>query len=310
MDVARGPSPWSQRLSASVLTVVVLVTSGLLTGCSDDIDIDRGVAYGDQPEQVADIYRPDETLEDRVRKNRPAVVLVHGGGWEEGSKKDVAADARALAEEGFVAIAIDYRMPPVGQRWTMEADDVRAAVRWVQEHASDLWIDASRVGIYGSSAGGNLAMLVAVTGVGDSSLPPLKAVASWSGPADLASLTPPDGKPNPAVAPPGCGSVVQECIGVLDPGAIVDYLNCTPTDCPDTYADASPTSHVEKASPPMFLAAAEIDFVPYAQVDIMAAALRSAGVEAVTVKAPGEGHAESLHDQLIDPTIDFFKEKL
>lgn len=288
--------------TAAALAILLLAGT---TGCADDIGIETDVAYGDAPEQVLDIYRPDDDRADRA-----AVVLVHGGGWEQGGKGDLARNARELAEQGIVAVSIDYRLPPPGQRWPTEADDVRAAVRWVQEHDRELGIDPARVGLYGSSAGGNLAMLVATTGTGDDDLPPVRAVASWSGPADLTSLTPPDGVPDPAAPPPGCGSEVELCIGMVDPATLVDYLGCTPNACPDLYEDASPTTHVAADTPPMYLAAAERDFVPYAQVELMAAALERRGVEVTTTEVPGRGHAESLRGALLSRTIRWFRQTL
>lgn len=140
--------------------------------------------------------------------------------------------------------------------------------------------------------------------------PPVAAVASWSGPADLTSLTPPDGRHEPTVTPPGCGDVREVCIGVLVPETIVDYLGCTPRQCPDAYRAASPTSHVSGDAAPMFLGAAEVDFVPFRQVEIMAAALDRAGVEVETVEVPGAGHADSLGGELLARTVEFFERHL
>lgn len=282
---------------------VALVTA-LLVSCAEDVRIDRAVPYGPDPAQVADVYLPEDD-----RTDRPAVVLVHGGGWAQGTRTDVARNARELAESGIAAFAIDYRLPPAGQRWPAELEDVQTAVRWVQQNATRFGVDPRRLGLYGSSAGGHLAMMVGTVGQGDPTLPPVRAVVSWSGPADLTSLTPPDGVADPADPPPGCGEVTL-CIGVIDPGTLTSLLGCTPRQCPERYAEASPTTRVSRDSPPMFLAAAEEDFVPYEQVRRMQAALEADGVEVRTREVPGTGHAESLRADLLRPTIRFFRNNL
>ena len=288
---------------ALAILAAVAVTS-LATGCADDVGIRSDVAYGAEPGQVLDIYLPDNERDDRA-----VVVLVHGGGWEQGGKADLARNARELAEEGIVAVSIDYRLPPPGERWPTELDDVRAAVRWVQEHADELDVDPARLGLYGSSAGGNLVMMVATTG-GGGDLPPVRSVAAWSAPADLLSLTPPDGVPDPGAPPPGCGDETDLCIGVADPATLVDYLGCVPLECSDLYDEASPVTHVGPDTPQMFLAAAEHDFVPYAQVELMEAALTAEEIEVESTMVPGEGHAESLRGSLLARTIRWFERTL
>ena len=287
-----------------VTALAAVVVTAVATACAGEVGIRSDVAYGPEPGQVLDIYLPDDDDADRA-----VVVLVHGGGWEQGGKGDLARNARELAEEGIVAVSVDYRLPPPGERWPTEVEDVRAAVRWVQEHAEELDVDPARLGLYGSSAGGNLAMVVATTG-GDDDLPPVRSVAAWSPPTDLLSLTPPDGVPDPGAPPPGCGDETELCIGVVDPATLVDYLGCTPLECSDLYDEASPVTHVGADAPPMFLAAAEHDFVPYAQVELMEAALVAEEVEVEVTMVPGEGHAESLRGSLLARTIRWFEQTL
>ncbi|MBA3852791.1 MAG: alpha/beta hydrolase [Gemmatimonas sp.] len=89
--------------------------------------------------------------------NRPAVLLLHGGGWSAGEPSWVYSAASAFAAGGFEAFAVQYRLSE-GSTTPLEAiADVCAALRWTRLHADSLRVDASRVALYGVSAGGHLA---------------------------------------------------------------------------------------------------------------------------------------------------------
>jgi acetyl esterase/lipase len=124
---------------------------------------------------VLDLYRPGR----RARARRPVVVLIHGGGYAHGNRKErgLVRIARALATRGIVAASIDYRL--VGSRpqpsrrvrplvdalpasrfsraEAAAADDTLTAIGFLRRHAARLGIDPARVGLAGSSAGATTA---------------------------------------------------------------------------------------------------------------------------------------------------------
>lgn len=88
---------------------------------------------------------------------RPAVLLLHGGGWSAGEPAWVFPAAQAFADAGFVALAVQYRLSD-SLRTPIEAlADVCAALRWTRLLSDSLGVDSSRVALYGVSAGGHLA---------------------------------------------------------------------------------------------------------------------------------------------------------
>lgn len=105
-------------------------------------------------ELKADLYRP----EGSAVPTRAAVVLVHGGGWMLGEKGMIAPLAAQLAGQGFLAVAVEYRLVREAP-WPAQLDDVVAAVNWVAANAAKLGIDADRIVLAGASAGGHLALM-------------------------------------------------------------------------------------------------------------------------------------------------------
>lgn len=94
---------------------------------------------------------------------RPALVIVHGGGWSSGSKSvDVYQEMMtSYAEKGYVTINVDYRLTGEAE-FPASIEDVKCAVRWLRAHAEELRVDPNRIGSYGHSAGAHLALMLAM----------------------------------------------------------------------------------------------------------------------------------------------------
>ncbi len=108
-------------------------------------------------DRLADLYLPAHT-ESPV----PVVIWLHGGGWRFGDRH-LAPDLTQFAHRSSLAVvSIDYRL---SDEATFPAPvlDVKTAVRWVKSVASDFGFDASRIGLWGSSAGGHLAACAALS---------------------------------------------------------------------------------------------------------------------------------------------------
>ena len=124
-------------------------------------------------------------------KPTAAVLLFHGGGWNEGSAEWTFDPARRFAAQGLLAVAVDYRLS-TGKVTPIEAlDDTRAAFRWVRRHAVEFNIDPKRVAGYGVSAGGYLVAAAATLdlpgdGIDDTSSKP-DLLLLWSPALDVAA---------------------------------------------------------------------------------------------------------------------------
>jgi acetyl esterase len=287
------PQGWTPNSTIPTSTSTVTVTPGV-------------PYYEDGP--TLDVYAPNPP-----GTSRPAIVMVHSGGWSSGSSAEFAPWAMQAADQlGWVAFSMDYRLD--GNDPTAfpdELHDVQAAIRWVAVNAERYGADPDKIVLLGGSAGGNLVTLVSsigtanpltgsAIGVDPSAEVKVRAVAAWSPPVDLAPLVP----AGPGEPPPGCGDD-QACEFVWDAPDVVDYLGCEPAACPDTYKNASPISWVSSSTAPTFIANSSDELVPLNQIQQYLAALRAAGVTTHFDGVPGSMHSTQYGDQVWDATVSF-----
>lgn len=147
------------------------------------VEVTRDIAYGAAPslrdgsEETLrlDLYRPAGASVER----RPALVLVHGGGFIRGDKRSAALVklAKDAVRRGYVAVSINYRLfetkPTSPREYLLPVADFKAAVRFVRRHADDWGVDVERVACLGSSAGAYICLAAAYgdSGPGESGNP-------------------------------------------------------------------------------------------------------------------------------------------
>ncbi len=107
-----------------------------------------------------DLYLPADAS---TGGSLPVVVLVHGGGWRSGFRSEFAPMAVRLAQRGYAAVTVSYRLSGEAL-YPAAIHDVRAAVRWVRANAGQYQLDPQRIALAGGSAGGQIASLAGVTG--------------------------------------------------------------------------------------------------------------------------------------------------
>lgn len=93
----------------------------------------------------------------------PAIVCIHGGGFRAGTRDGWNGRCKKMAERGYVAVTVTYRLAPKYQ-FPAAVNDVKAAVRWLRANAAKYHVDPDRIGAVGDSAGGHLAQFLGVTG--------------------------------------------------------------------------------------------------------------------------------------------------
>lgn len=93
---------------------------------------------------------------------RPAILCIHGGGFRAGKRESYDGLCLKLAQHGFVAATVTYRLAPK-HPFPAAVHDCKSAVRWLRANADKYGIDASKIGVTGGSAGGHLAQFLGVT---------------------------------------------------------------------------------------------------------------------------------------------------
>lgn len=241
---------------------------------------------------LLDLYLP----KDDSQSLRPAIIAVHGGGWQGGEKGGIGWMAEMLARRGYVVAAVDYRLAP---QWTYPAhlDDVQRAVRWLRKHAQKFRIDPQRIGAIGDSAGGHLSALLGTRETRDDSDPNLKdfsskvqCVVDIYGPADLA-------------LPRYLNQIKTPDERELLRDVLMAFVGKSYDEDPDIWHEASPLFHVSPDDGPFFIIHGSDDMiVPLEQSTSLVEALKKAGVEVELVIIEVMGHGpqdEEKHEQFM-----------
>lgn len=212
---------------------------------------------------------------------RPAILFVHGGGWIGGEKTTSANDW--LAEAGFVTASVQYRLTDVAP-FPAQIHDVKAAIRWLRDNADEYGIDPGKIGVWGSSAGGHLSTLCAVTN-GDS----WYAGGEFGTSSDVQCAVP--------ICPPTDFLIdwyaasnlpvhdeAEMCIEGLLGGSVLDNTDLARTAAP-LWQDLA------NAVPQLVIQGGADDLVPASQVRAYTSALLAHGADVTYLEYPDEMHS-------------------
>jgi len=215
-----------------------------------------------------DIFVPKE-----AETPRPLLLFIHGGGWSAGKKEHFLAYTLAFAELGYVTASMQYRLTPK-HVFPANVQDVKCAIVFLREHASEYRIDPATVVTMGDSAGGHLALLAGYAqdpalgcpeGGGDSSV---QAVVNLYGVVD-------------------CTTPVA-----IQAHQVIDYMGASYDEAKASYEAASPLLHLDPNDPPTLTFHGVIDeLVPIAQADKLHAKLKELGIDNYYDRMEGWPHA-------------------
>jgi len=218
--------------------------------------------------RVFDFFRPDS--EDIV----PMIVLIHGGGWISGEKTIFRDEAVWLAQQGYAAACVGYRLAPLSP-FPAAVQDIQAFVRFARENHADFSIDPDRIIAFGNSAGGHLA---AMSGVCALELDTDKPAERPNGVVSICAIS--DLRNYEDVHFPLAFSFLEQFMGGPERAD------------PERFAQASPVFHVAEGAPPFVIVhGTDDEVVPVEQSRELYSALCSVGVPAQLHEFAGEGHS-------------------
>ena len=280
-------------LSASVLCFSVPAAD---LAVPDNVTFDRGIEYANPDNQHLQL---DLALPKGGDGPFPAILCIHGGGFRAGTRDGYDKLCLTLAQHGFVAATITYRLAPKYQ-FPAAIYDCKAGVRWLRLNAGKYHIDPKRIGVTGGSAGGHLAQFLGVTGgvkefegdenPGRSST--VSCVVNFFGPSDFTKSY---GKSVDAqeVLPLWLGGNLEQ--------ARLRHIRASPLNW--VTPDAAPT---------LLVHGTEDKYVAYEQATWMRDRLESCGVEVklLTLEGAGHGFKGADAERAEKALIDFFQSHL
>jgi acetyl esterase/lipase len=241
----------------------------------DNVVFETGVEYSNPDNQhlQLDIARPK-----KGDGPFPVVLCIHGGGFRAGKRESYDAQCLRLAQHGYVAATVTYRLAPK-YPFPAAIHDVKAAVRWLRANAAKYQIDPTRVGVTGGSAGGHLAQFLAVTG--DS-----KEFEGDGGNAGQSS------KVNCVVNFYGPSDFTKSYGKSVDAAEVLPlFLGGNLETAREQHVRASPLTWVSaKSAPTLCIHGTDDKYVAHEQAVWMVDKLKAAGVEAELLTLQGAGH--------------------
>jgi acetyl esterase/lipase len=230
----------------------------------------------------------------------PVVVWIHGGSWNSGSKD--FCPIGFMAAQNLAIVSMDYRLDTVAP-FPAQLHDCKAVIRWLRANAKNFNLDENHIGIFGVSAGGHLALLLATTadhpqlegevGGNLNFSSRVQCVCAFYPPTDLNRLV------TDSKIRANANGEVAKLIG----GAVAQNV--------DKAIAASPLTYVDKNCAPVFLMHGGADtLVPPEQSRIFYAALQQAGVEAQLEIIPQKGHGIIAPPLVAEKVYQFFNQHL
>jgi acetyl esterase/lipase len=227
------------------------------------------VAYDDRfgRSTIMDVFLPVDGKTDR-----PAVLMIHGGGWKSFSKSAYSQEGPRLAGAGYVVASINYRLTPAGVYPNLMQDS-HCALAFFRSKAAEYGLDPDRVAVLGYSAGGHMASLLGVAW-DEPDFQPDCAAGSTFAPAAVIS-----------------GAGPQDLFDLAWADAVQDLIGGSDDDYPERYRKASPIERARPDAPPfLFIHGSQDLIVPFDHSVRMQEQLEIQGVEARLLELAAGGH--------------------
>ena len=253
-------------------------------------DISYSAAH---PELKMTIIFPQAARRLDDGRNYPTIVFVQGSGWTSPNIYYEIPQLSRFAQLGYIVATLTHRSALDGHRAPAFLEDVKTAIRFLREKADEYKVDPHRIGIWGTSSGGNTALLAGLTG-GDPAYRTdeypeqsdhVRMVVDCFGPADAPKLL--NGVLEQAKEQP---------LDDHDRKLFYGLLGETPEEQKMRLAANNPIGMVaDKPYPPFLLVHGDKDpVVPYEQSEVMAETLARHGVHTELIRVRGAQHQGSF----------------
>lgn len=226
----------------------------------------RNIPYGSDSLQNMDVFLPANRSPATTR----SFILIHGGGWTQGSKADfsIYLDSFRTRFPEDALFILNYRLVGNPLFFPVPENDIKAAVDFIAAKAEGYQVNPEAFTLLGFSAGAHLALLQAYK----NPAPRIRAVVDFFGPSDLVTM-------------------YQKPWHALVPLALKMVTGTTPDANLPLYQQSSPITYVSLKSPPTLIFHGSNDAVVHvSQSKLLAQKLNDSGVRHALYVIPGEGH--------------------
>lgn len=233
------------KKSISVHYLILFILNVIFNGCTKLYESEKvypayerivlkDVSYGIQLRQKLNAFLPAGR-----DINTPAIILIHGGGWQAGDKRDFDLFASMFADSGIAAFSINYRYASIQNKvgYSEILDDIEMAIGCLTDSSKSFTFNPGSVCLLGHSAGGHLSLLYAYR---NNKKGVVNKVVSLAGPTDLTDNQ------------------------LLNINGISDLVNTLTGNDPSFRSDASPVSHANSITSRMYHGKTDA-VVPYQQ---------------------------------------------
>jgi acetyl esterase/lipase len=224
------------------------------------------ISYGKDSLQIMDIHLPAGRNPDSTK----SIVLIHGGGWNGGSKNDFVPYIDTLKKRlpNYALFNLNYRLVNGGHLFPSQENDIKAAMDFISNNSSQYHINEDNLVLLGASAGAHLALLQAYK----YNSPKVKAVIDFFGPVDLVTM-------------------YNDPWHQLVPYALQMITGGTPETNNSIYHNSSPVNFISSQSAPTLIFHGGNDHVvDISQSRLLKNKLSNAGIKHELVVYPRERH--------------------
>ena len=228
------------------------------------------------------------------KKGRPAVMIIHGGGWRAGNRTQHYPLAQKLASLGYVCFTPEYRLSTEAL-YPAAVHDLKSALRWMKANAKQYQIDTTKIAVMGFSAGGELAAFMGTTG----GMPRFEGEGchvNYS--TRVQAIVDLDGTLS-FVHPEG-----REGDDSRSTSAATYWFGYPKKDNPELWQDASPLAHVGPSTPPTLFVNSSVPWMHAGREDYRKV-LDQHGIYSEVHNFPEAPHSFPLFEPWFEPTVKY-----
>lgn len=216
---------------------------------------------------------------NKQASTKPAVILIHGGGWKSGSKEMQNPMAQKIADRGYNTFTVEYRLSDEAP-YPAGINDIRDAVKFIKKNAKKFKVDPSKIVLLGCSSGGQMASLI-----GSQYPDEIAAVVDIDG---VLAFHHPDSEEGKLAAL---------------------WLGGTYDEVPEVWEEASALTHVSAKTPPFLFITSQFKRFTAGKDDFIKK-LNEYGIYSQVEKIENSPHAFWLFEPWLDPTVQYIDDFL